>query len=87
MLLSAGMQSRVRLGMVTRFLSTSSSSSADNNPKRRALLERIIRVDHAGEFGADRIYAGQMAVLGKTDVGKTIKVRNWLNQPVDISSA
>lgn len=28
-------------------------------------LETIIRVDHAGELGADRIYAGQMAVLGK----------------------
>lgn len=28
---------------------------------------RMIRVDHAGEFGATRIYAGQLAVLGKTD--------------------
>lgn len=28
-------------------------------------IDRIIRVDHAGELGADRIYAGQMAVLGK----------------------
>jgi demethoxyubiquinone hydroxylase (CLK1/Coq7/Cat5 family) len=27
-------------------------------------LDSIIRVDHAGELGADRIYAGQMAVLG-----------------------
>ena len=27
-------------------------------------IDRIIRVDHAGELGADRIYAGQMAVLG-----------------------
>lgn len=27
-------------------------------------LDTIIRVDHAGELGADRIYAGQMAVLG-----------------------
>jgi len=27
-------------------------------------LERVMRVDHAGEFGAVRIYAGQMAVLG-----------------------
>ena len=25
-------------------------------------------MDHAGEFGADRIYAGQMAVLGDTEV-------------------
>ena len=28
-----------------------------------ALIDRIIRVDHAGEFGARRIYEGQMAVL------------------------
>lgn len=27
-------------------------------------LDSIIRVNHAGELGADRIYAGQMAVLG-----------------------
>lgn len=36
------------------------------------LRERIIRVDHAGELGADRIYAGQMAVLGNTTMGKQI---------------
>jgi 3-demethoxyubiquinol 3-hydroxylase len=29
------------------------------------LVDKFIRVDHAGELGADRIYAGQMAVLGK----------------------
>lgn len=27
-------------------------------------LERMIRVDHAGEYGAARIYSGQLAVLG-----------------------
>ncbi len=27
-------------------------------------IERMIRVDQAGEFGATRIYAGQLAVLG-----------------------
>jgi len=30
----------------------------------RARLERIVRVDHAGEYGAQRIYAGQLSVLG-----------------------
>lgn len=29
-----------------------------------AEIERMIRVDQAGEFGATRIYAGQLAVLG-----------------------
>ena len=27
-------------------------------------LQRVVRVDHAGEYGAKRIYAGQLAVLG-----------------------
>jgi ubiquinone biosynthesis monooxygenase Coq7 len=31
----------------------------------RALVARILRVDHAGEYGAKRIYDGQLAVLGK----------------------
>ena len=30
----------------------------------KALVDRIVRVDHAGEYGATRIYAGQIAVLG-----------------------
>ncbi len=29
-----------------------------------ALIDRIVRVDHAGEYGAKRIYEGQLAVLG-----------------------
>lgn len=37
------------------------------------LVDEFIRVDHAGELGADRIYAGQMAVLGRTAVGPTIE--------------
>ncbi|KAK6014593.1 ubiquinone biosynthesis protein COQ7 [Ostertagia ostertagi] len=40
---------------------------------RRALLEKIIRVDHAGELGADRIYAGQMAVLKGSPVATVVK--------------
>jgi len=28
-------------------------------------IDRILRVDHAGEYGAVRIYQGQLAVLGK----------------------
>lgn len=34
---------------------------------------RILRVDHAGEYGANRIYAGQMAVLGRSSVGPVIQ--------------
>ena len=43
------------------------------DPDRKTLIERMIRVDHAGEFGAARIYEGQLAVLGKQPVGETIR--------------
>ncbi len=33
------------------------------DPEARALIERTIRVDQAGEFGAVRIYQGQLAAL------------------------
>jgi len=36
-------------------------------------VERMIRVDHAGEYGACRIYEGQLAVLGKSDKGGVIR--------------
>lgn len=39
----------------------------------KAKLHEIIRVDHAGELGADRIYAGQMAILGTTSKGPLIQ--------------
>lgn len=32
---------------------------------REETIESMIRVDHAGEYGAVRIYEGQLAVLGK----------------------
>uniref|UniRef100_A0A2M4C0J9 5-demethoxyubiquinone hydroxylase, mitochondrial n=1 Tax=Anopheles marajoara TaxID=58244 RepID=A0A2M4C0J9_9DIPT len=37
------------------------------------LIDSILRVDHAGEVGANQIYRGQMAVLGHTKAGKTIQ--------------
>ncbi|XP_076997806.1 NADPH-dependent 3-demethoxyubiquinone 3-hydroxylase, mitochondrial isoform X2 [Tamandua tetradactyla] len=38
-----------------------------------AAIDRIIRVDHAGEYGANRIYAGQMAVLHRSSVGPVVQ--------------
>jgi ubiquinone biosynthesis monooxygenase Coq7 len=40
--------------------------------KRAADVDSMIRVDHAGEYGAKRIYEGQLAVLG--DNPKTKKI-------------
>jgi len=40
---------------------------------RDAMVERVIRVDHAGEYGAARIYAGQLAVLGRGGKGDVLR--------------
>jgi ubiquinone biosynthesis monooxygenase Coq7 len=47
------------------------------DPDRRTLVERVIRVDQAGEFGAVRIYEGQLAALrwsgrSNSDAGRKI---------------
>lgn len=42
----------------------------DATPAQR--LEEILRVDHAGEYGAVRIYEGQLAVLGQSASGPAI---------------
>ncbi|MBT3305449.1 MAG: demethoxyubiquinone hydroxylase family protein [Alphaproteobacteria bacterium] len=36
------------------------------DPDRGQDIERMIRVDHAGEYGAVRIYEGQLSVLGQS---------------------
>ncbi len=47
------------------------SSNKKTHPE---ILEEIIRVDHAGEYGATKIYDGQIAIFGKnTKIGKTIQ--------------
>lgn len=43
----------------------------DATPDQR--LAEILRVDHAGEFGAVRIYEGQLAVLGASPAAATIR--------------
>ena len=43
------------------------------DPTKDELIERIIRVDQAGEYGAVRIYAGQLAVLGNGPKGDMIR--------------
>lgn len=41
--------------------------------EQRKILDSIIRVDHAGETGANYIYDGQIAVLGNTKCGPKLK--------------
>ena len=46
-------------------MSDTSEARLPGDPTARELIERYIRVDHAGEYGAERIYSGQLAVLGR----------------------
>lgn len=43
------------------------------DPDKDALVERMIRVNQAGEYGAMRIYAGQLAVLRSSSATEKIK--------------
>ncbi|MBX9596573.1 MAG: demethoxyubiquinone hydroxylase family protein [Roseomonas sp.] len=43
------------------------------DPTPREYVARTIRVDHAGEYGAKRIYQGQLAVLGRTKYGPILE--------------
>ena len=55
--------------VVKKKITKQSKSTTD-----KTILEEIIRVDHAGEYGATRIYDGQIAVFGKdSKIGKTIQ--------------
>jgi 3-demethoxyubiquinol 3-hydroxylase len=42
-------------------------------PVGSKLAERVLRVDHAGEYGAKRIYEGQLAVLGDGPAAEAIR--------------
>jgi len=53
-------------------------STLPGDPSSEATVHRMIRVDHAGEYGAARIYAGQLAVLGKS--GKADLLRHMRQQ-------
>ena len=46
-------------------MSEGSTRELPGDLSREERIERMIRVDHAGEYGAQRIYAGQLAILGQ----------------------
>ena len=53
---------------------TFKKNSSLRSTTHREVLEEIIRVDHAGEYGATKIYDGQIAIFGKNSkLGKTIQ--------------
>ena len=45
---------------------TTEKTQLPGDPSREGKVQRMLRVDHAGEYGAVQIYKGQMAVLGRS---------------------
>jgi ubiquinone biosynthesis monooxygenase Coq7 len=54
-------------------MTTATRTRLPGDRSARAEVARMIRVDHAGEFGAKQIYAGQLAVLGRGPKGDIIR--------------
>jgi len=52
---------------------TTTPQPLPGDPSREEKIARILRVDHAGEYGAVRIYEGQLAVLGNTPSAPVIR--------------
>ena len=43
------------------------------DPPHETSVARMLRVDHAGEYGAARIYAGQLAVLRRSETAPVLR--------------
>jgi ubiquinone biosynthesis monooxygenase Coq7 len=43
------------------------------DPDRATAIEQMIRVNQAGEYGARRIYQGQLAVLGRSEAAPVLR--------------
>ena len=54
-------------------MSQTAERQLPGDPTVRETVERMLRVDHAGEYGAKRIYQGQLAVLGRGPRGDVLR--------------
>lgn len=69
----------------TTILSTSDTAEESLTAHQRELIDCMLRVDQAGELGADAIYKGQMDVLRKDeDVGPVIQ-HMWDQEKLHLS--
>lgn len=58
----------------SRHASSVTTSSPESSARPRPTIDRMIRVNQAGEFAANRIYDGQLSVLRDSKVGTCIEV-------------
>jgi ubiquinone biosynthesis monooxygenase Coq7 len=49
------------------------NATAPGDETRQQMMERLVRVNQAGEYGAVRIYSGQMAVLNNPQTAPTLQ--------------
>ena len=61
-------------------MSDTAAGRLPGDPTARKVVERAIRVDHAGEYGAVRIYEGQLAVLGHRSSKTAAAIRKMAEQ-------
>ena len=54
-------------------IKTTADTRLPGDPDKDALIHSMIRVNQAGEYGAKRIYEGQLAVLGRSEAAPVIK--------------
>ncbi|MBL42688.1 MAG: demethoxyubiquinone hydroxylase family protein [Rhodospirillaceae bacterium] len=52
----------------------SGEGSLPGDPDPQKMIERMIRVNQAGEYGAQRIYAGQLAIVKDNSLKEKIKL-------------
>lgn len=72
------LSSAAAAGAPTDDVGAASSRITARDPQRKAMVDEMIRVDHAGEVGAVQIYAGQLwalAAAGDRRALATIQVR------------
>ena len=63
------------IGAVQLCTSTTDADLSFVASRPHPLIDKIIRVNHAGEFGAIRLYAGQSSFTEKPNIRLTIEVQ------------
>ncbi|KXS09761.1 ubiquinone biosynthesis protein COQ7 [Gonapodya prolifera JEL478] len=65
----------------SRFSSVAGVTESDEARSRKDAIDALLRVDHAGEIGANVIYKGQIAVLGRDKAVRPM-LQHMLDQEV-----
>ncbi|CAG8771646.1 3547_t:CDS:2, partial [Funneliformis caledonium] len=77
----------------SRLISTSKRINSNNDqnknpltPKQKQLIDCMIRIDQAGEIGANYIYKGQLAVLGSDEKISPVIKEMWEQEKLHLKT-